>query len=131
MLSNNTLALLSFTAMLFTWSCQCKNLSILTQRYFTEFDGYSLFPVSLILISSDSTFLGDLKITSLVFSTLSEILFGLNQLFICFISLLTSLFRFFTDLWKRWKIRMKEICIMRKVMYFAVLNCFMKIINLN
>ena len=59
--------------MLFTWSCQCKNLSILTPRYFPEFDGYSLFPVSLILISSDSTFLGDLKITSSVLSALSEL----------------------------------------------------------
>ena len=58
----------------------------------------AFFPVSLILISSDSTFLGDLKITSLVFLTLSEILFALNQLFNCFISWLTSLFRFFTDL---------------------------------
>ena len=59
--------------MLFTWSCQCKNLLILIPRYYTEFDGHSLFPVSLILILSDSTFLRDLKITNWVFSILSEI----------------------------------------------------------
>ena len=48
-----------------------KNLSILTPRYFTEFDGYNIFPLSLIFISSGSTtFLGDLIITSLSFSTL-------------------------------------------------------------
>ena len=38
--------------MLFTQSCQWKNLSNLTSRYFTEFNGYSLIPVSLILITS-------------------------------------------------------------------------------
>ena len=75
LLSKNTL---SFTAMLFTWSCKCKNLSRLTRSYFTKFDGYDLFPVSLILISSESIFLGDLKITSSNFSTLSEISFALN-----------------------------------------------------
>ena len=50
--------------MLFTWSCQCKNLSIFIPSYFTEFDGYNLFP--LIFISSRSTFVGDLKIASSV-----------------------------------------------------------------
>ena len=58
----------------------------------------AFFPVSLILISSESTFLGDLKVTSLVFSILSETLFALNQIFKCFISWMTSLFRFCTDL---------------------------------
>ena len=67
--------------MLFTWSCQCKNLSIFIPRYFTEFDGYNPFPLRLIFISSRSTFLGDLNITSSDFSTLGEILFALNQLF--------------------------------------------------
>ena len=47
--------------MSFTWSC---NLSILTPRYFTEFDGYELFPVISNLVSSEGTFIGDLKITS-------------------------------------------------------------------
>ena len=101
MLGNNALALLSFTAMLFTWSCQCKNLSIYIPRYFTEFDGYNLFLLSLIFISFRSTFLGDLKITSSVFSTLREILFALKQLFKCFISWLICLFRFFTDLYEK------------------------------
>ena len=63
-------------------------------RYCTEFDGYSLFPVRLTLISSESTFLGELKIVSSAFSALSETLLALNQLFNCFISWLTSLFRF-------------------------------------
>ena len=55
-------------------------LSIHPPIYFTEFDGYSPFPLSLILISLESTFLGDLKIIGSVFSRLSEILFALNQL---------------------------------------------------
>ena len=39
--------------------------TIFTSIYFnTAFDGYNLFPLNLILISSESTFLGDLKITS-------------------------------------------------------------------
>ena len=65
---------------------------------FTEFGGYNLFPLILIFISSGSNFLGDLKITSSVFSTLTEILFALNQLSKCFLSRLTSLLRFFTHL---------------------------------
>ena len=65
---------------------------------FTEFGGYNLFPLILIFISSGSNFLGDLKITSSVFSTLTEILFALNQLSKCFLSQLTSLLRFFTHL---------------------------------
>ena len=52
--------------MIFTWSCHSKILSILTPRYFTEFYGYNLFLLSLTFISPGSTFLGDLKITSLV-----------------------------------------------------------------
>ena len=48
--------------MSFNWSGQRKNLSIFTPRYFTEFDRYSLFPVSLILISPESTFLGDASV---------------------------------------------------------------------
>ena len=71
---------------------------MLTLRYFSGFDEYSLFPVSLILSLSESALLGDLKITSSVFSTLSKILFVLNQLFNCFISGLICFFRFFTDL---------------------------------
>ena len=70
--------------------------SVLTPRYFTEFDGYNLFPVSLIWISSENTFPGDLEITSSVFSALSEILFALNQSFNFFTSRLTSSFRFFS-----------------------------------
>ena len=81
--------------MLFTRPCQYKNLSILTSRYFIEFDGYNLSPLSLILHSSGSTFLGDLKFTNLVFSTLTEVLFALDQLFKYFVSRWT---RFFTDL---------------------------------
>ena len=53
--------------MLFFWSCPFKNISIPTPRYFIEFDGYNLFPVSLIFISSGITLLGDINITSLVF----------------------------------------------------------------
>ena len=79
-----------------------------------EFDGYKLFPLSLIFVSSRSTFLGDLKITSSVFSTLREILFALNQLFKCFISWLTSYLDFLHTC-------MKKICIISKVMHFAVL----------
>ena len=72
--------------MLLTWSCQYKNLSIFRPRYFIEFVGQNLFPLSLIFISSKSTFLGDLKSNSSVFYLLGEILFGLNQLFKFFIS---------------------------------------------
>ena len=61
-------------------------------KLFIEFDGCKLFPLSSIFISSGSTFLGDLKITSLVFYILREFLFALNQLLRCFISRLTSLF---------------------------------------
>ena len=73
-LSKNSLALLGLFAVLFTWSCQCKHFTILTPRYLTEFDGYSFFQLNLILITSESTSLGDIEITNLVFSTLSEIL---------------------------------------------------------
>ena len=41
-------------------------------KLFIEFDGCKLFPLSSIFISSGSTFLGDLKITSLVFYILRE-----------------------------------------------------------
>ena len=68
-----------------------------TPQYFTVLHGYNLFPTSLIFIASQSTFLGDLKITSSVFSTLQEILFALNQLLKRFILRLTSLFRLVTD----------------------------------
>ena len=71
-LNNNALVLLSLTSVLFTGSCECKDLSILTPRYFIEFDGWYLFPLSSILILPESNFLGDLNIASLVFSTLSE-----------------------------------------------------------
>ena len=67
-------------------------------RYFIDFDGYNLFALSLIFVSFGSIFLGDLKITSSVVSISKEILFALNQLFKCFISGLSSLFTFFTDL---------------------------------
>ena len=96
------MSLLSFTAISFFLSFRCKNLSILTPRCFNEFDKYSLFPRSLVLISSGSTFIGDLKITCSVFSILSEILFAFNYLFNCFLSWFTSLFRFFTELFS-WK----------------------------
>ena len=48
------------------------------------------------------------------FSKLSKTLFELNQFFNCFISRLTSLFRFFTDLfvWKRF-ISSAELCILQ------------------
>ena len=84
--------------MSFSLSCQCQNLSVLTPRYFIEFGGYSFFAVSLILISSESTFHKHFKITSSVFSILSEILYTLNQLFNCFITQMTCLFRFFAQL---------------------------------
>ena len=89
--------------MLFTSTCQCNNQSIFIPRYFIEFDGYKLFLLSLTFMLLKSTFLADSEITSLVFSTLREILFALNQLFKCFISRLTRVFRFFADLlvWKR------------------------------
>ena len=54
-------------------------INAINARYFIEFDGYNLFPLSSIFISSRSTFLGDLKITSSVFSTSREILFALSQ----------------------------------------------------
>ena len=64
----------------------------LHKEIFIDFDGYKLFPLRLIFSSSGSTFLGDLKIASSVFSAIRVTLFALNQ------SRLTSLFRFFTDL---------------------------------
>ena len=67
--------------MLFTWSWKCKNLSIFTRRLFTEFDGYSLFLLSLFFCSSGKASLEDLKLTSSVFSKLREISFALNQCF--------------------------------------------------
>ena len=109
--------------MLFTWSCHCKNLSVFIPRYFTEIDGYNLFPLRLIFISSRSIFLGDFKITCSVFSTLRGILFALNQLFKCFISRLICLFRLFTC--------MKKICIISKVMHIAVLNCLIEVLGQN
>ena len=80
--------------MLFTSSCQCKNLWILAPRYFTEFDGYSLSSLNLVLVSSESTSIRDFKVTSSVFSALSVMLFALNQSFKCLISQLSSLSRF-------------------------------------
>ena len=68
------MALLSFTAMLFTYHVSEKIYQFLHQDILLSLMD-TVFPVSLILISSDITFLGDLKITSSVLSTL----LALNQ----------------------------------------------------
>ena len=66
-LSNNALALFNLTVMLVTWSCQRSKSSILTKRYVTEFDGFSLFPLSVILISAENFPLYFLKKVFLIF----------------------------------------------------------------
>ena len=97
------MALSSFTAMSFTWVCQCKNVSVFTPRYFIEFDENLNKIVNRDMKQPLSGkfnfgfirkyFFGSLKITSSVFSTWSQILLSLNQLFNCLI----SCFSFYLD----------------------------------
>ena len=100
-LSNSALSLLSLTAMLFTWSCQFKNLyQYLHKDILPSLMDLTFFLLSLIFISSGSAVIGDLKITSSWFSRLSEILFELSLLFKCFTSM-NSLIRFFPGLYEK------------------------------
>ena len=100
-----------------TWSGQSKNILL-------SFDGYSLFPLSLILVLSESIFLGDLKIAILFFFQFSVNLHLRNQSNVSCNGwpgyLIFSLTCFY-----------EKIYIISKVMDFTVFNCLMKIIDVN
>ena len=75
-----TFALLSLADILSMCGFQVKGSSIFTPKHFTEFSGYSLFPLSLNFKPKSSCFLADLNRITSVFLTLRHFLFELSQL---------------------------------------------------
>ena len=72
--------------------------SILTPRYFTVSEGYSLLPHSLIFKSPSNFLCLNFEITISVFLALTQILFVSSQITRCFRSAFTSLFSFVIEL---------------------------------
>ena len=77
---------------------QLRFVLIFTLMYLTLLVGCILVPHNFIFQSSSNLFCLDLKITNFSFFTLSEILFGFNQLTRYFRSALTILFSFLIEL---------------------------------
>ena len=80
------------------WDFHERFSSILTPKYLTLSVGKSLLQVNFNFILPSNCFCLDLKITSSVFLTLSEILLALSQYNRFFKSILTSLLSFLIDL---------------------------------